>query len=219
MLGHRQWATRRRAHRGITIAVERGADSDPGPRTHSLSLALLNLLPLLLLDGGHILFTLMPARGRFCGARSTSVSRWSASRSRRAFFFVGLEPTSESVAARRLPSGVEARGSASATCLWRRCARRRAIHDAHEDPRRARDDRDIGGGVVRRVRDRARRGAEVRVRRRSPLIVRRCCFPSSRASTRRWRSRPVAWQRCGWGTSAGGAGRPRRSSRIRCGSA
>ena len=48
-------------------AVERGADSYLWVLgLISLSLALLNLLPLLPLDGGHILFTLIEgARGRF----------------------------------------------------------------------------------------------------------------------------------------------------------
>ena len=53
--------------RASSDAVERGADSYLWVLgLISLSLALLNLLPLLPLDGGHILFTLIEgARGRF----------------------------------------------------------------------------------------------------------------------------------------------------------
>jgi regulator of sigma E protease len=53
--------------RASSDAVERGADSYLWVLgVISLSLALLNLLPLLPLDGGHILFTLIEgARGRF----------------------------------------------------------------------------------------------------------------------------------------------------------
>ena len=161
----------------------------------SLSLALLNLLPLLPLDGGHILFTLdrgrarpLPAprdlRARLDGrprARPAALLRRPLERHRQAV-----------VVARALPSRRGERGAdpRRRRAHRRRRARRRAVDDADEDARRARDDGADRGARVRGVRDRARRGAEERGRRRaarSSCASRR--FPSSRTSTSTRRSR------------------------------
>ncbi len=155
----------------------------------SLALALLNLLPILPLDGGHIVMSILERiRGR--AFSQLAYLRYSADRAR-TVCVPAVPRVAERSCSRAAASdqrrGQRAFGQRRRRPDRRRRARRRAVDDADEDARRPGDDRADRRARERRLRDRPRRRAEARGRRGAAAgssASRRCRSSPTSTSTR-----------------------------------